>query len=104
MCTTIWKCQSFRLRETIDSTNPKSIIGYSDADSLIPAEVKAGDKATPSLNNLISKECYKDIHYGIKICNGNSDFNKKFYTFPYFCAFLLKRFILETKILPHVNL
>lgn len=56
MCTTIWKCQSLRLRETIDSTNTKSIIGYSDADSLIPAEVKAGDKATPSLNNLLSKE------------------------------------------------
>lgn len=67
-----------------------------DANSLIPVEVKANDKATPSLNNLITKDSFKDIHYGIKLCNKNIGFNGKFYTFPYFCTFLLKRFIRES--------
>lgn len=69
-----------------------------DATSLIPIEVKANDNATASLTNLIDKEKYSDIKYGIKLCNKNVGFNGKFYTFPYFCTFLLKKFILETKI------
>ena len=64
-----------------------------DKDSLIPVEVKANDNATVSLNNLIEK-C-EDIKYGIKLCNKNIGFNNKFYTFPYFTAFLLKRYIKE---------
>ena len=66
-----------------------------DADSLIPVEVKAGDGATASLNNLIGDEAYGDIKYGIKFGNKNIGFNGKFYTFPYFLAFLLKRFLKE---------
>ena len=66
-----------------------------DSDSLIPVEVKATDGATISLNNLIEKEKYTDIKYGIKFANKNIGFNGKFYTFPYFMAFLLKRFIRE---------
>lgn len=69
-----------------------------DTSSLIPIEVKANDNATASLTNLIDKEKYSDIKYGIKLCNKNVGFNGKFYTFPYFCAFLLKKYILETKI------
>ena len=69
-----------------------------DASSLIPVEVKANDNATASLKNLIEKEKYPDIKYGIKLCNKNIGFNGKFYTFPYFCGFLLKRYIFETKI------
>lgn len=69
-----------------------------DADSLIPIEVKANDNATVSLNNLIKSEKYEDIKYGIKLGNKNIGFNGLFYTFPYFCAFLLKRFIYECKI------
>ena len=68
-----------------------------DKDSLIPVEVKANDNATVSLNNLIEKEKYKDIKYGIKLCNKNIRFNGKFYTFPYFLAFLLKRYLKEKK-------
>ena len=68
-----------------------------DKDSLIPVEVKANDNATVSLNNLIEKEKYKDIKYGIKLCNKNIGFNGKFYTFPYFLAFLLKRYLKEKK-------
>ena len=64
-----------------------------DAESLVPIEVKAIDSATASLKNLIEK--YPDIHYGIKLCAKNIGFNGKLYTFPYFCTFLLKRYMLE---------
>ncbi len=66
-----------------------------DANSLIPVEVKANDNATASLNNLINSNQYKDIKYGIKLCNKNIGFNGKFYTFPYFMTFLLKRYLKE---------
>ena len=60
---------------------------------MIPVEVKAQDNSTVSLNNLINDNKYKDIKYGIKFCNKNIGFNDKFYTFPYFVAFLLKRYL-----------
>lgn len=66
-----------------------------DKNSLIPIEVKANNNATISLNNLINSNLYKDIKYGIKLCNKNIGFNGKFYTFPYFLTFLLKRFLKE---------
>ena len=66
-----------------------------DANSLIPVEVKANDNTTTSLNNLINSNQYKDIKYGIKLCNKNIGFNGKFYTFPYFMTFFLKRFLKE---------
>ena len=66
-----------------------------DKDSLIPVEVKANDNATTSLNKLIDSNKYKDIKYGIKLCNKNIGFNGKFYTFPYFLTFLLKRYLRE---------
>ena len=64
-----------------------------DKDSLIPVEVKATDGATVSLNNLITNKKYKDIKYGIKLGYKNIGFNGKFYTFPYFLTFLLKRYL-----------
>lgn len=67
-----------------------------DNDSLIPVEVKATDQATKSLNKLLDNcEKYKDIRYGIKFGCKNIGFNGKFYTFPYFLTFLLKRFLKE---------
>ena len=66
-----------------------------DADSLIPVEVKSNDSATPSLNALIQRDSYPDIYFGVKFANKNIGFNGKFYTFPYFLAFLLKRFLRE---------
>lgn len=66
-----------------------------DINSLIPVEVKANDNRAISLNNLIDNKSYKDIQYGIKLCNKNIGFNGKFYTFPYFLTFLLKRFLKE---------
>ena len=68
-----------------------------DKDSLVPVEVKANDNSTLSLNYLIDNNNYKDIKYGIKLCNKNIGFNGKFYTFPYFMTFLLKRYLKETK-------
>mgnify|MGYP004518744729 FL=1 len=64
-----------------------------DRNSLIPIEVKANDNATISLNKLIDSEYYEDIKYGIKLCNKNIGFNGKFYTFPYFLTFLLKKYL-----------
>lgn len=66
-----------------------------DEKSVIPVEVKAGDNATYSLNRLIDEKQYKNIKYGIKLCNKNIGFNGKFYTFPYFMTFMLKRFLKE---------
>ena len=66
-----------------------------DADSLVPVEVKAMYGATPSLNALIGKDKYSDVRYGIKLANRNIGFNGRFYTFPYFLGFLLKRFLRE---------
>lgn len=71
-----------------------------DANSLIPVEVKAIDGATRSLNSLIEKEQYPDIRYGIKLGYKNIGFNGKFYTFPYFLTFFLKRFLKEKISLP----
>ena len=68
-----------------------------DKDSLIPIEVKANDNSTVSLNHFMENSRYKDIHYGIKLCNKNIGFNGKFYTFPYFMTFLLKRYLNQEK-------
>lgn len=67
------------------------------ADSLIPVEVKANDGATASLNRLLTDDKYNDVKYGIKLGYRNIGFNGKFYTFPYFLTFLLKRFVAERK-------
>lgn len=68
-----------------------------DADSLIPVEVKANGGATPSQNRLLNDDKYNDVKYGIKLGYRNIGFNGKFYTFPYFLTFLLRRFVTESK-------
>lgn len=68
-----------------------------DADSLIPVEVKANDGATASLNKLLNDHIYPDVKYGIKLGYKNIGFNGKFYIFPYFLSFLLKRFVAERR-------
>ena len=66
-----------------------------DRVSIVPIEVKAVDGATVSLRNMISNKNNKfsDIKYGIKLAGKNIGNNGQFYTFPYFLAFLLKRFL-----------
>ena len=43
--------------------------------------------------NLIHADHYPDIRYGIKFSKNNIGHEGRIYTFPYFCAFLLKRFM-----------
>ncbi|MCC8051785.1 MAG: hypothetical protein LIP10_14230 [Clostridiales bacterium] len=48
-----------------------------------------------SLRSLIRSENYSDIMYGIKLTAGNIGFSDNIYTFPYFCAFLLRRYLAD---------
>lgn len=63
------------------------------ADNLIPVEVKAKNSKAKSLEQLIKSDKYADISYGIKLCAGNIGFKNNIYTFPYYCTFLLKRYL-----------
>jgi len=64
-------------------------------DSLIPIEVKAKSGRTKSLRTLIDSDKYADVKYGFKFSSNNIGYGEKIFTFPYFCAFLLKRFVKE---------
>lgn len=63
------------------------------ASSLIPLEVKAKNGQAKSMRTLIASDKYEDIRYGFKFFAGNIGHEAQFYTFPYFCAFLLRRFM-----------
>ena len=65
------------------------------ATSLIPVEVKAKDGRAKSLKTLITSTKYPDIRYGFKFSKNNIGHEGDIYTFPYFCAFLLKRYMKE---------
>lgn len=62
-------------------------------NNLIPIEVKSANASAKSLQTLIKSEKYKDIQWGIKLVDGNVGFANNVLTIPYFCAFLLKRFL-----------
>lgn len=63
------------------------------ASELIPVEVKATNGRAKSLRTLIGSEKYSDIFHGIKLTGGNIGYSDNIYTFPYYCAFLLKRYL-----------
>lgn len=63
------------------------------AESLIPVEVKAKNGNSKSLRTLVDSDKYTDIKYGFKLSYNNIGYSNKIFTFPYFCAFLLKRFM-----------
>lgn len=63
--------------------------------SLLPLEVKAKNGKAKSLRTLIASDKYDDIRYGLKLTAGNAGFSNDILTIPYFCAFLLKRFLHE---------
>lgn len=65
------------------------------ASALVPIEVKATNGRSKSLRALVDNERYPDIKYGIKLANANIGFSNDIYTFPYFCAFLLKKYLKE---------
>lgn len=68
------------------------------ADALIPIEVKAKNGTAKSMRTLIGSEKYSDIRCGIKFTGGNIGYGDNIYTFPYFCAFLLKRYLSGAKL------
>lgn len=61
--------------------------------SLLPIEVKATRGTAKSLRTLIRSERYADIDCGVKLTAGNIGYSDGIYTFPYFCTFLLKRYL-----------
>ena len=64
-------------------------------DFLIPVEVKATNGTAKSLRTLLKSEHYADIKYGIKFIQGNIGYSNSIFTFPYFCSFLLKRYLIN---------
>lgn len=64
-------------------------------DNLVPIEVKLGNASAKSLQTLIKSEKYSDISWGIKLVDGNIGYANNVLTIPYFCAFLLKRYLSE---------
>ncbi|MCQ2253386.1 MAG: ATP-binding protein [Bacteroidales bacterium] len=63
--------------------------------SLVPLEVKATNGRSKSLSTLVRGDNYPDISNGIKLIGGNVGYDNCIYTFPYFCTFLLKRYLKE---------
>ena len=61
--------------------------------NLIPIEVKSENSVSKSLRMLIESEKYPDIAFGIKLAHSNVGKTETITTFPYFCSFLLKRYI-----------
>jgi len=62
-------------------------------DYLLPVEVKAKRGTAKTLRTLIHSNSYPDIQYGIKFTAGNIGYSDNIYTFPYFCAYLLKDYL-----------
>ena len=67
------------------------------AQNLIPVEVKAGNCVSKSLRTLISSERYPAVSNGIKLAHANIGKTETITTFPYFCTFLLKRYLTVNK-------
>ena len=64
-------------------------------NNLVPVEVKSANGRSKSLRTLIESDKYSDITFGIKFVKGNIGESDNIITFPYFCTFLLKRYIKE---------
>ena len=60
---------------------------------LIPIEVKATNGSAKSLRTLIESDAYEKITFGIKFASTNIGYSNNIYTFPLFCAFLLKDYL-----------
>ena len=50
------------------------------------------------MKQLINGKSYKDIKHGIKFTTGNIGISGNIVTMPYFCTFLLKRYMEKQKI------
>ena len=65
------------------------------ANNLIPLEAKSKNGKSKSLLQLIACDKYPDISYGVKLCAANIGFENNIFTFPYYCTFLLKKYLKE---------
>lgn len=68
------------------------------ANELIPVEVKSNTNRSKSMRQLIKNDTYGDIRHGIKFTTGNVGISDAIVTFPYFCAFLLKKYMEKQKL------
>ncbi len=64
-----------------------------DSEGLIPVEVKARNGNSKSLNTLIKSESYPDIHFGIKLIDGNIGVEGDIRTFPHYLVFILRDYL-----------
>lgn len=62
-------------------------------NELIPVEVKSNNDSSKSLTALIKSDRYADIKHGIKLGDFNIGYTNNIYTFPHFCAFMLKAYL-----------
>lgn len=60
---------------------------------LIPVEIKSNNSGSKSLSALIRNDKYADIDTGIKFGDFNIGHSDNIYTFPYFCLFMLKKYL-----------
>ena len=67
------------------------------AKCLVPVEVKATNGKAKSLTALINSEKTDEILYGVKFIKGNIGYENRILTLPYFCTFLLKRYLKENE-------
>lgn len=81
-----------------DDSSLKQDFFVRTADALIPVEVTAKNGTAKSMRTLISSDKYPDIHCGIRFIGENIGYSDNIYTFPNFCAFLLKRYLTGTSI------
>lgn len=64
-----------------------------NTESLIPVEVKAKNGNSKSLSTLIKSESYPDIHFGIKLIDGNVGVEGNIRSFPHYLVFLLRDYL-----------
>ena len=74
-----------------------------NTESLIPLEVKAKNGNSKSLSTLIKSDSYPDIHFGLKLIDGNIGIDGNIRTFPHYMTFLLKEYLKEADNLIHDN-
>lgn len=64
-----------------------------NTENLIPVEVKARNGNSKSLRTLIKSDSYPDIHFGIKLIDGNIGVEGNIRLFPHYLVFLLKDYL-----------
>ena len=62
-------------------------------NELLPVEVKSGNNKSKSLNEVISNTRNDNIKRGIKLANANVGYKNNVFTIPYFCSFLIKKWV-----------